>query len=78
MIRRHLKLSIAHALEDSKQLLSWPCRQRKIFRHDEAAMKVIYLAIENASKKWSMPLCDWKPAINQFMIMLQDRVLHLI
>jgi putative transposase len=41
-------------------------------------MKVIYLTIENASKKWSMPLCDWKPAINQFMIMLQDRVLHLI
>jgi len=35
---------------------------------------VVYLAIENAAKKWSMPLRDWKPAINQFMIMYQDRM----
>jgi transposase-like protein len=31
-------------------------------------------AIENAAKKWYMPLRDWKPAINQFMIMYQDRI----
>jgi transposase-like protein len=37
-------------------------------------MKVVYPAIENAAKKWSMPLRDWKPAINQFMIMYQDRM----
>lgn len=37
-------------------------------------MKVIYLAIDNASKKWSMPLRDWKPAMNQFMIMFPDRI----
>jgi len=42
--------------------------QRKIFPHDEVVMKVIYLAIEYASKKWSMPLRDWKPVINQFMV----------
>jgi len=48
--------------------------QRKIFPHDEVAMKVIYLAIEYASKKWSMPLRDWKPVINQFMIMFPDRM----
>ena len=47
---------------------------RKIFPNDQSAMKVVYLAIENASKKWSMPLRDWKPAINQFMIMYQDRM----
>jgi transposase-like protein len=47
---------------------------RKIFPNDQSAMKVVYLAIENASKKWSMPLHDWKPAINQFMIMYQDRM----
>lgn len=49
--------------------------QRQLFPHDEAAMKVVYLAIENASKKWSMPLRDWKPAMNQFMIMFPDRIL---
>jgi len=41
-------------------------------------MKVVYLAIESASKKWSMPLRDWKPAINQFMIMYQDRMPNFI
>jgi hypothetical protein len=41
-------------------------------------MKVVYLAIENAAKKWSMPLRDWKPAINQFMIMYQDGCLILV
>ena len=45
-----------------------------VFPNDQSAMKVVYLAIENASKKWSMPLRDWKPAINQFMIMYQDRM----
>jgi transposase-like protein len=47
---------------------------RKIFPNDQSAMKVVYLAIERASKKCSMPLRDWKPAINQFMIMYQDRM----
>jgi len=47
---------------------------RKIFPNDQSARKVVYLAIENASKKWTMPLRDWKTAINQFMIMYQDRM----
>ena len=32
-------------------------------------MKVVYLAIEQAAKKWTMPIRDWKPALNQFMIL---------
>jgi len=33
----------------------------------------VYLAIEQAAKKWSMPIRDWKPALNQFMILYGDR-----
>jgi len=47
---------------------------RKIFPNDQSARNLVYLAIENASKKWTMPLRDWKTAINQFMIMYQDRM----
>jgi transposase-like protein len=36
-------------------------------------MKVVYLAIEQAAKKWSMPIRDWKPALNQFMMLYEDR-----
>jgi hypothetical protein len=39
-------------------------------------VKVIYLAIENASEKRFMPLRNWKLPINQFMIMLPDRMPH--
>jgi transposase-like protein len=37
-------------------------------------MKVAYLAIEQAAKKWSRPIRDWKPALNQFIILYQDRL----
>lgn len=36
-------------------------------------MKVVYLAIEQAAKTWSMPIRDWKPALDQFMILYEDR-----
>jgi len=57
-----------NAVESINSVIRKAIDQGKIFPHDEAAMKVIYLAIVNAAKKWSMPLQDWKPAINQFMI----------
>ncbi|MGZ8907330.1 MAG: transposase, partial [Methylobacter sp.] len=47
--------------------------RRKLFPTDQSAMKVVYLAIEQAAKKWSMPIRDWKPALNQFMILYEDR-----
>jgi len=67
-----------NAIESINSVIRKATDQRKIFPHDDAAMKVIYLAIENAAKKWSMPLRDWKPAINQFMIMFPDRMPSLI
>ena len=41
---------------------------RKLFPDDKAAMKVVYLAIKQASRKWTMPIRDWKPALNRFML----------
>ena len=42
--------------------------------NDNAAFKVVYLAMLQASKKWTMPLKDWKAALNRFSIELADRV----
>jgi putative transposase len=36
-------------------------------------MKVLYLAIRGVSKKWYMPIRDWKQALNHFAIMFADR-----
>ena len=49
-------------------------KTRKVFSSDDAALKVVYLAIEAAAKKWPMSIRDWKPALNRFMIEFEERL----
>ena len=49
-------------------------KMRGSFPNDEAAMKLLYLALRNASKKWTMPVQDWRAALNRFSILWPDRV----
>ena len=44
------------------------------FPTDEAVMKSVYLAMREATKKWSMPIRNWGVIIDQFLILYQDRV----
>ncbi len=37
-------------------------------------MKLLYLALHQIAKKWTMPIMDWKPAMKQFIIMYGDRL----
>ncbi len=37
-------------------------------------MKVIYLAISQAAKKWTMPIQNWRMALNLLMIQLEERI----
>jgi putative transposase len=41
------------------------------FPNDEAVFKLVYLALQNAAKKWTMPIKEWKMALNQFAILFQ-------
>ena len=59
----------SQATEHSGKPLVW-----KLFPTDDSAMKVIYLAIREASKKWTMPIRNWKLALNRFMIEFEDRL----
>ncbi|GLY61774.1 hypothetical protein Pcaca05_26310 [Pectobacterium carotovorum subsp. carotovorum] len=45
-------------------------KKRKVFPTDDSVRKVIYLAIASASKKWSMPLQNWRLAMSRFIIAL--------
>ena len=47
---------------------------RALFPNDEAVSKLLYLALNNASKKWTMPIQNWKQAMQQFAIMFDGRV----
>ena len=49
-------------------------KTRGAFPTDEAARKLLYLALLNLSRRWTRPIANWKAAINQFVIMYEDRV----
>ena len=57
-----------NAIESLNSVIRKAIKKRKLFPTDDAARKVIYLAIADASKKWSMPIQNWKMALNRFMI----------
>jgi putative transposase len=63
-----------NAIESLNSVIRKNTKNRKIFPSDESALKVVYLAIEAASKKWTMPIHHWKNAMNRFMIEFPDRV----
>jgi putative transposase len=49
-------------------------RNRKQYPNAESALKLVYLAIHEASKKWSMPIVGWKAALNHFAILFEGRM----
>lgn len=42
---------------------------------DEALLKLFYLALNNISRKWTMPIRDWIAALNRFTIQFEDQML---
>lgn len=44
------------------------------FPTDEAVMKSVYLAVREATKKWSMPIHNWGIILHQFLNLYQKRV----
>jgi len=63
-----------NAIESVNSVIRKAVKNRKVFPHDQAAMKVVYLAIDAAAKKWTMPIRDWKGALNRFMIEFPGRM----
>ncbi len=63
-----------NAIESLNSVISKAIKKRKLFPTDYSAKKVIHLAIQAASKKWTMPIRHWKPALNRFMIEFVERL----
>jgi putative transposase len=49
-------------------------RNRKQYPHRDSAIKMIYMAINEASKKWTKPIRNWKEALNHFAILFDGRI----
>jgi putative transposase len=63
-----------NAIESLNSSLRKVTHKRSAFPTDEAIYKVLYLALNNISKKWTMPIRNWGVALNQFAIYFGDRV----
>ena len=63
-----------NAIESVNSVIRKATTRHKMFPNDEAALKVVYLAIDAASKKWTMPIRNWRLALNRFSIEFGDRI----
>jgi transposase-like protein len=63
-----------NAIESLNMTLRKVMKNKRLFPSDEAAFKQIYLALQHISRKWTMPIRDWKPALARFMIEFDGRI----
>jgi transposase-like protein len=63
-----------NAIESLNYSLRRRLKTRGSFPNDDSILKILYLAINRVSKKWTMPIRNWKAALNQFVILFGDRV----
>ena len=49
-------------------------KNRGHFPNDQAAAKLLYLALKNVAKKWKKPIREWTKALNQFAIVFENRL----
>jgi putative transposase len=63
-----------NAIESLNMSLRKVTKNRGSFPNDESMFKLLYLALNNIAKKWTMPIRDWKPALNCFSILFGDRM----
>ncbi len=66
-----------NAIESVNMSLRKITKNRGSFPSDEALLKLFYLALRNISRKWTMPIRDWKAAPNRFTIQFEDRMTSL-
>jgi transposase-like protein len=63
-----------NAIESVNSVIRKFTRNRKIYPNEESALKIVYMAIREASRKWTMPIRKWKEALNHFAILFEDRM----
>lgn len=63
-----------NAIESLNYSLRKVLKNRGAFPNDESITKLLYLAIRNIAKRWTMPIHNWKAALNQFVILYGERV----
>lgn len=63
-----------NAIESLNMSLRKVTKNRGSFPNDEAMFKLLYLALNNITKKWKRPIMNWKAAMARFAILFEDRL----
>jgi len=62
-----------NAIESVNHSLRKVLKTRGALPNDDAVFKLLYLALRRISKKWTMPIHNWKAALGQFAIRFAGR-----
>jgi len=63
-----------NAIKSVNMSLRKVTKNRGSFPNDDSLLKLLYLALKNIDKKWTMPIRNWKSALNQLTILFEDRM----
>jgi len=63
-----------NAVESLNSCLRRVTKTKGVFPDEDSVYKLMYLALRNISKKWTMPIFDWGLALNRFVIEFGERV----
>jgi transposase-like protein len=63
-----------NAIESVNSVIRKFTRNRKQYPNADSALKLVYLAIHEASRRWTLPIKGWKAALNHFAILFEDRL----
>jgi putative transposase len=63
-----------NAIESLNMTIRKVTRNKRVLPSDDAIVKCLYLALQNISKKWTMPLRDWGSALGRFAIEFEGRL----
>jgi transposase-like protein len=66
-----------NAIESLNMVIRKGIRGRRIMPSEESALKLVWIAAAEASKRWTMPIRDWSAALNFFLILFEDRILNV-
>jgi putative transposase len=63
-----------NVIESLNSTLRKVTKNRGSFPNDDAGIKLLYMALKNIMKKWTMPIQNWGSAINQMSIIFEGRI----
>ena len=66
-----------NAIESLNSVIKGRIRKHRIFNSDESALKAVWMTVIPASKKWTMPVSNWKTALNYFYVKFAERLIRV-